>query len=127
MKQLRAKPGKRFTSEEIQKPLYIVECNQNMGAVDKTDMQLSFTECVLKSKKWYKKFFHLLDLSTLNSCLVLRSDWETATVSCINDEIRQLLEKHFSSRKCPQGGRPSNGDAPLRPKERHLPSLMPAR
>ena len=45
------------TGEEIQKPICILDCTENMGAVDHVDMQMSFSECIRKSVKWYKKVF----------------------------------------------------------------------
>ncbi|XP_050064320.1 piggyBac transposable element-derived protein 4-like [Aphis gossypii] len=53
---------------QVNKPLSVLKYNENMGAIDKTDMLLSSIECVRKTIKWYKKlFFHLVDLSLLNA------------------------------------------------------------
>lgn len=61
------------TQKVIEKPECIVHYNENMGFVDKTDMQISFVECIRKTIKWYKKFFfHLLDLSTLNAYMLFK-------------------------------------------------------
>lgn len=55
------------TGEIIKKPLAVLSYNANMGS----DMQLSSAECVRKTIKWYKKvFFHLLDLTVLNCCIM---------------------------------------------------------
>ena len=52
------------TQKVIKKPEFIIDYNENMSSVDKTDMQISFIECNRKIVKWYKKFFfHLLNLS----------------------------------------------------------------
>lgn len=52
----------------IIEPLSVLKYNENMGAIDKTDMLLSSVECVRRTIKWYKKlFFHLIDLSLLNA------------------------------------------------------------
>jgi len=57
------KIGKKYL-----KPQSVVSYNNNMGAIDKTDMLLSSTECVRRILKWYKKlFFHLIDMSMLNA------------------------------------------------------------
>ncbi|XP_050295136.1 piggyBac transposable element-derived protein 4-like [Anthonomus grandis grandis] len=42
------------TGRRIMKPSCIVNYNQHMGPVDKSDMLLSSVECVRKSMKWYK-------------------------------------------------------------------------
>lgn len=33
--------------------------NENMGAVDKVDMQVSLVECARESLKWYKNSFSI--------------------------------------------------------------------
>lgn len=49
------------TNEDIVKPKCVHEYNQNMGGVDNVDRQLSITETVRKTMKWYRKlFFHLV-------------------------------------------------------------------
>ncbi|XP_060859580.1 uncharacterized protein LOC132936818 [Metopolophium dirhodum] len=58
----------RKTGKKYLKPQCVVRYNKNMGAIDKTDMLLSSTECVRRTLKWYKKlFFHIIDMSMLNS------------------------------------------------------------
>ena len=47
----------RKTGRKITKPLCIAQYNKNMKAVDQVDMQNSFSECLRKTVKWYKKFF----------------------------------------------------------------------
>ena len=50
------------------KPEVIFQYNSNMGLVDKSDMQISFTESIRKTLKWYKKLFlHYLDITIYNS------------------------------------------------------------
>ena len=41
------------------KPNSILDYNNNMGLVDKSDMMMSFNGTVRKSVKWYKKFFSI--------------------------------------------------------------------
>jgi len=45
------------TGELIRKPKCIVEYTKNMGAVDKSDMQISLANCTRKTRKWYKNYF----------------------------------------------------------------------
>jgi hypothetical protein len=47
------------TGENIIKPLSVVKYNENMGLVDKANMQISFTANVRKTLKWYVKVFFL--------------------------------------------------------------------
>jgi len=45
------------TKEKIRKPQCVVDYIKSMGAVDKSDMQISLAECVRKTRKWYKSYF----------------------------------------------------------------------
>jgi len=59
-----------------------------MGGVDKTDMQLSLTECTHKTRKWYiKLFFHLVDMSLYNAYVLykLNTSWKLQFI-----ELRKL-------------------------------------
>ena len=60
------------TGEVVRKPECIDSYNKHMGAVDKTDIQISLAECTRKTRKWYKKLFlHLLDLCcTMHLCYI---------------------------------------------------------
>lgn len=48
-----------------------------MGGIDNIDRQLSLTETVRKSMKWYRKlFFHLLDLALTNAHALYKMNHE---------------------------------------------------
>lgn len=58
----------RTTKENYKKPLCIVKYNENMGAIDRSDMMMSSIDSMRKSIKWYKKLFiHTLDICLLNA------------------------------------------------------------
>ena len=58
----------RKTNEFIRKPKCALECNEKMGAIDRSDMMLSNVECMKKLITWYKKsFYHTVDLCLLNA------------------------------------------------------------
>ncbi|XP_032688641.1 piggyBac transposable element-derived protein 4-like [Odontomachus brunneus] len=60
-----------ITNKEIIKPTCIIEYNKNMGGIDNIDRQLSLTESIRKTMKWYRKlFFHLLDLSLTSDYII---------------------------------------------------------
>ena len=44
----------RSNGTEIMKPALVMEYSQKMGAVDETDMQISFSASIRKTLKWYK-------------------------------------------------------------------------
>jgi hypothetical protein len=70
------------TNEPVVKPLCVVDYNSNMGAVDKTDMQLSFSECIRKTVKWCEKLFFSHFGHGSSQCLyyVQRQNWEKTQV-----------------------------------------------
>ncbi|KAJ8949454.1 hypothetical protein NQ318_007555 [Aromia moschata] len=85
------------TKEQIKKPACIVDYNANMGAVDRSDMMLSSTECVRKTVKWYKKlFFHMVDLAILNAhALYQTQNPEKVPLADFQLKIiRQLIERY---------------------------------
>lgn len=118
----------RKTGKKYLKPKCVVSYNKNMGAIDKTDMLLSSTECVRRTLKWYKKlFFHIIDMSMLNAY----SAYKTVTGKHISladfqlTLINEILQKYKSSVKTT----PSKGKKIIstdsRLSERHFPDLIP--
>ncbi|XP_068235578.1 piggyBac transposable element-derived protein 4-like [Palaemon carinicauda] len=89
------------TKKKNCKPDVVVDYNENMRLVDKSDCQLSGTECMRKSFKWYHKItLHLIDIIMLdayNIWLVKTSD-PTCKILKFREFIYnvsyQLLEKY---------------------------------
>lgn len=53
----------RFNQQNI-KPKHIVEYNNNMSGIDRSDQMVSYYSSPRKTIRWYKKvIFHLLDIS----------------------------------------------------------------
>ena len=118
----------RNTNEYRRKPASIIEYNEKMGAIDRSDMMLSNVECMRKSIKWYRKlFFHTVDLCLLNAhAMYLTTTGNRVPLSKFQLEvIRQLLAKFHTPSTTQKKGKPSNGMTPLRLTERHFPSLVP--
>lgn len=97
-----------------------------MGAIDKTGMLLSSTECV--TLKWYKKlFFHIIDMSMLNAY----SAYKTVTGKHISladfqlTLVNEILQKYKSSVNTTpsKGKKVISTDSCL--SERHFPDLIP--
>ena len=97
-----------------------------MGAVDKVDMQISFSECLRKTIKWYKKlFFHFLDLSVYNA-YVLYKMRNPGNIQLLDFKVqlkRTIFETYGSQRPI-QTERPSN-DPPSGLTARHFASIIP--
>lgn len=114
------------TKEIIKKPLSVIAYNSNMGSVDKSDMQLSFVECIRKTIKWYKKFFfHLLDLSVLNSSILhqIKTGKKQSLGHFRNELVRGIIQKYckdIGTRRLV-----TSGPHPKRLIDRHFPSLVP--
>lgn len=117
------------TGNETKKPLCILDYNANMGAVDRSDMMLSSTECVRRTVKWYKKvFFHLLDISLLNAhALHLTVTGKKISLEAFQLKVvDQILEKYHTPIDVYRTGRRScEEDNPLRLIARHFPSQVP--
>ena len=81
----------------VYKPICVHDYSQNMGGVDKVDMQISFTESIRKTVKWSKKvFFHMLDLSIFNSYAIYKHK-KTLELSFYEfklDLVRNIFEKY---------------------------------
>jgi len=97
-----------------------------MATVDSTDMHFSFSECIRKTVKWYKKlFFHILDMVLLNAYIMYKE--KTGKRLKLLDHrlevIREIVQK-FGSMKKRGRGRPSLSSTPLRLTERYLPTRI---
>lgn len=113
----------------IIKPQSVIDYNENMGLVDKSDMQMSFNTTARKSIKWYKKFFfHLLNLSILNSGIIY-STLEKKPLKLPEFRLKlieQIINTYWTDciiSPC-RVGRKSNDDLPIRLTARHFPSRI---
>jgi hypothetical protein len=115
------------TGQIIYKPVCVIDYTKNMGAVDGVDMQISSSEYIRKSIKWYKKlFFHLLDLASYDSYAIYRMQQrDTVAFSEFRLEIIRAVFEKYGSQRSTSVGRPMNQPAPLRLTERHFPSYIP--
>lgn len=86
----------RITNENKKKPLCVIDYNDKMGAVDRSDMLVSSIDSMRKSIKWYKKlFFHLVDLCILNShaLFLTQNDHRIPLATFHLNLARQMLER----------------------------------
>ncbi|XP_071052962.1 piggyBac transposable element-derived protein 4-like [Onthophagus taurus] len=87
----------KITKQKVQKPTAVLEYNENMGAVDKSDMMLSSIKCTRKAIKWYKKiFFHLVDICIYNPYILynIQKKKRTTLADFQLELIEQIFEKH---------------------------------
>ena len=116
----------RETGQRIKKPVCIVQYNKCMRAVDQVDMQISFSDCLRKTIKWYKKlFFHLLDITVQNSYVMFQMNNEkNLELSEFRLRLaRELIEQYGSKR--PQSRRRPPIGSPLRLTARHFIAFNP--
>ena len=67
------------------KPVVVQDYNDNMAGVDKSDQMLSYYSFERKTKKWWKKlFFHLFNLTVVNSHKLYTMAAQT------NDDLKRL-------------------------------------
>uniref|UniRef100_A0A1B6EQ72 PiggyBac transposable element-derived protein 4 C-terminal zinc-finger domain-containing protein n=1 Tax=Cuerna arida TaxID=1464854 RepID=A0A1B6EQ72_9HEMI len=106
-----------------------------MGAIDRTDMMISFNDSTRKTTKWYRKLaFHLLDITVLNAffmfILVNASTKKISFLEFRMNLIRQIFESHHTpkeKRTVPRAIALSGDKHPLRLTGRHFPRPMPTR
>lgn len=113
-------------NEDKNKPGAVVDYNKNMGGVDQSDMLLSSTESVRKTVKWYKKiFFHLLDLSVLNSHIVykIKTGKNINLLDFQRELVKALIAKYKTVQPRSSTRRAEHGHSPLRLIERHFPKM----
>ncbi|CAF1349211.1 unnamed protein product [Didymodactylos carnosus] len=123
---IRTEKINHITNEPVVKPRCIVDYNSNMGAVDNTDMQVSFSECVRKTIKWNKKlFFHIMDMTLLNAYIMYKEKTgkRLKFLDYRLEVVREIVHK-FGNMKKEGKGRPSLSSTPLRLTERHFPSRI---
>jgi hypothetical protein len=105
-----------------------MEYNKNMRGVHRSDMMISSLECVHKSMKWHKKFFfHLLDITLLNSQAVynVKTGKNITLADFQLTLIREILQHYHTPKSTTKSERPSSGGQPLRLTERQFPSPVP--
>jgi hypothetical protein len=114
------------TGRKIKKPLCIAQYNKNMRAVDQVDMQNSFSECLRKTVKWYKKlFFHLFNITVQNSYAMFKMKNEkNLELSEFRLQLARELIEEYGSKRPQMRGRPST-DSPLRLTARHFIAYIP--
>lgn len=86
----------RATNENVKKPLCVVDYNDKMGAVDRSDMMMSSIDSLRKSIKLYKKLFvHTLDMCVLNAhgMFSTKHPMKYPLAKFQMNLIRQLLER----------------------------------
>lgn len=114
---------------DIIKPICITTYNSNMGAVDKTDMLQSTTESLRKSIQWYKKvFFHFLDMSVLNSCVIykINSGNNIPLLQYTLTLVKEIVAKYqIETPRASTSGTQENNNLPFRLTERHFISMYP--
>ena len=114
------------TGRRIAKPISVKDYNENKWLVNKSDMQVSFSESSCRSFKWYYKkfFFHLLDISLFNVYVLYKP--HTGEKLALSDfrlnVVRALLEE-FGAQKLDSQGKPSI-ETPVRITARHFPSKV---
>jgi hypothetical protein len=97
-----------------------------MRAVDQVDMQNSFSECLRKIVKWYKKlFFHLFDITVQNSYAMFKMNNEqNLELSEFRLQLARELIEEYGSKRLQSRERPST-DCPLRLTARHFIAFIP--
>ena len=112
--------------EEIMKPQMVVDYNANMGGVDRSDQLVLYYGYAHRCKKWWRRvFFHLLDLTVVNSNILYNQvaekplnqlDFRLALISGLLDGHAKRTDRRHLAPEI---------DLPLRLKERPFPEHIP--
>jgi len=103
------------TKQQKIKSLRVKEYNENRCVVDRYDIQISFSECIHRSVKWYKKFFyHFVDLTIYKAYVLykLKKNVDLRLATYQLEIIREIIEKYGSQVRSSIGRSPSS--SPLR-------------
>ena len=96
--------SKDGTQAQIACPESIKLYNKYMGGVDLADARRKIYSCSRRSKKWWHRlFYYLLDVSVVNSFIVLNESPHCArrTQKAFILELAEQLMGHYNSRKRP--------------------------
>ncbi|CAK1591763.1 unnamed protein product [Parnassius mnemosyne] len=117
-------------------PKIIKEYNAHMGGVDLMDSFLGRYHIKVKSRKWYMRiFYHLLDLSVINSWILYKkvsakknlNPKQVLNLAEFRAELADALCK-YGEHVVPSRGRPSrNFSEEPAPKRKNIQQVMPSR
>lgn len=117
--------NKDGSSSIVNCPESVKMYNKYMGGVDIADMKCKFYSCSRRSKKWWYRMFHyLVDVSVVNSHVIMSETPNIATMSLKNFviEVARELITSYSSRK-----RPPNPSGSVPPPAKDISLLNPRR
>ncbi|CAF3952270.1 unnamed protein product [Rotaria sp. Silwood1] len=114
------------TGRQIMKPVCVQNYNDNMGAIDLVDMQSSFTECIRRTLKWYKKFFfRIVDMASITAFYLYKTqNSKNLQLKEFRLQLIKNILSKYGNQKHISTGRPPT-DSPLRLSARHFPSCVP--
>ena len=88
------------TSVDVSSPPPLPDYQQYMKGVDRGDQLVGYYNIGWRSKKWWKKFFHMLYSVCIAECLLFRKDLEPEVHNASvrgrrkRDVAEQLIESH---------------------------------
>lgn len=116
-------------AEPIQKPECIIQFNNSMDSIDKSDILFSSFDRLKSTIKWYKKiFFHLIDLSVLNAHSLYKTttgNYSTPLADFQLELIKEILQKYSRIQTSTLKQVRRSKELPPRIKAPHYPSECP--
>lgn len=94
-------------------PNLVKEYNRHMGGVDFLDSLIGKNKIKLRTKKWYMRiFYHLLDLTLINSWILYRKNCKEKTITLVQFkiEVADCLCRANMQNKGIKRGRPSGNN-----------------
>lgn len=106
--------GKTLQREDKQKPSCILNYNENMGTIGKTNMLLNSTESVRKTIKWYKKvYIRIYEMKMRDYMSLLKFQMKL---------VKELVDKYQKVRPRASKSKTIGEDVPMRLVARHFSS-----
>ena len=79
-------------------PPVVKDYNANMGAIDKSDQMKRSYAVDRKSRRWWLRFFHLLDICRLNAFITYQQAYLQWNSGPVEEEVKPMLtQKEFTS------------------------------
>jgi len=116
--------------DQVVKPACVLDYNQHMGGVDRSDQIAKYYTFTRKTNKWWLKlFFHMVNLAVTNSYILYRKNVQggkpLSQYKFRRELVRELVQG-FEAPRVPRGRPSIHRDGERRLTERHFPDLIPA-
>ena len=119
----------RGRNADEEKPDCVLDYNKYMGAVDRCDQMISYSNFDRRTVKWWKKvFFHILCLAVLNGYLLYKKSTQHPILQRVfrRELVKQFVEASQCTSNETRGRKVQSADLLKRLTDRHFITHLPA-